>query len=265
MCAQEVQPHVQAHDDLDDSLDAAAPPDLADRPEVQERLRRRVAAAVIKTHNPPRPGKKCLCVDIDYTFFSLDAFSENAADLLRPHLHELFAAAYAHYDIVIWSATGMKWIDVKLRELGVSSHPAYNITACMDYTSMVTVAAPGHGRAVFDCKPLAVLWARFPGVYTPANTIMLDDLRRNYVLNPQNGLVIRPFKRATTRGKGDRELLKLRAYLLKIAPLESLEGLDHDRWERYAREELAQLEEARAREEVREGAQPGGGGGAAGP
>lgn len=102
---------------------------------------------------------------------------------------------------------------------------------------------------LFDCKPLAVLWARYPQ-YGPHNTIMLgalcalarrgsrlegrtrsrpagalehalvtgsalqmrlravglafppalrphaDDLRRNYVLNKQNGLVIRPFKKA---------------------------------------------------------------------
>ena len=46
---------------------------------------------------------------------------------------------------------------------------------------------------VFDCKPLPVLWGRFPE-YTPDNTIMFDDLRRNYVFNPQNGLVIRPYR-----------------------------------------------------------------------
>ena len=45
---------------------------------------------------------------------------------------ELFAALYANgYDIIVWSATGHKWIEAKLRETGVSSHPAYKITACM--------------------------------------------------------------------------------------------------------------------------------------
>lgn len=38
---------------------------------------------------------------------------------------------------------------------------------------------------MFDCKPLEYVWAKFPGVYTRDNTIMMDDLRRNYVLNPQ--------------------------------------------------------------------------------
>lgn len=46
----------------------------------------------------------------------------------------------------------------------------------------------------------------------------------------QNGLVIRPFKRALTSGKNDKELLKLKGYLLKLVTLPSLEELDHDRW-----------------------------------
>jgi hypothetical protein len=32
---------------------------------------------------------------------------------------------------------------------------------------------------VFDCKPLAFLWAKFPEHYGPHNTIMIDDLRRS--------------------------------------------------------------------------------------
>jgi len=115
----------------------------------------------------------------------------------------------------------------------------------------------GHKKPVFDCKPLQVLWERFPDQYTPKNTIMLDDLRRNYVLNPQNGLVIRPFKRALTTGAADRELLRLKAYFLKIAHLETLEGLDHARWERYARKEIQELEDAH---DAARGAGHGGGG-----
>ena len=47
---------------------------------------------------------------------------------------------------------------------------------------------------VFDCKPLPLLWAKFPEHYNEHNTVMLDDLARNYVYNKQNGLVIRPFR-----------------------------------------------------------------------
>lgn len=30
---------------------------------------------------------------------------------------------------------------------------------------------------MFDCKPLAFIWAKFEDVYTADNTVMLDDLR----------------------------------------------------------------------------------------
>lgn len=49
-------------------------------------------------------------------------------------------------------------------------------------------------------------------------------------MNPQQGLVIRPFRKAhRTRGT-DRELVGLTRYLAAIAPLASLEHLDHGRW-----------------------------------
>ena len=91
------------------------------------------------------------------------------------------------------------------------------------------VCEPG----VFDCKPLPLLWRRYPEVYKPTNTVMLDDLRRNYVFNKQQGLVIRPYKHAARNRATDTELLRLKAYLLKIAPLSDFSGLRHSRWERY--------------------------------
>lgn len=54
--------------------------------------------------------------------------------------------------------------------------------------------AAGPRAGVFDCKPLPLLWAKFPEHYGEHNTVMLDDLARNYVYNKQNGLVIRPFR-----------------------------------------------------------------------
>ena len=52
------------------------------------------------------------------------------------------------------------------------------------------MAAAVRGCAgIFDCKPLPLLWARFP-CYTPKNTVMLDDLRRNYVFNRQQVSVL---------------------------------------------------------------------------
>ena len=55
--------------------------------------------------------------------------------------------------------------------------------------------------------------------------------------------MIRPFKHAHQRRATDRELLHLKIYLLKIAPLPTLEGLRHSRWERYIADELRSLQE----------------------
>jgi ubiquitin-like domain-containing CTD phosphatase 1 len=64
---------------------------------------------------------------------------------------------------VIWSATGLKWVEVKMRELGVThGHEDYRICALVDHSAMITVGPlPDYG--VFDCKPLGYLWAQHEG------------------------------------------------------------------------------------------------------
>ncbi|KAI8101819.1 hypothetical protein M9434_006884 [Picochlorum sp. BPE23] len=238
---EEISPCFQDPEE-EDVVMPAGPVALMDRPEILAKLERRVLQANIKELHPPREGKKCIVLDIDYTFFDLGSSSERPRDLLRPHVELFLSRAYARWDIVIWSATSMKWIDVKLKELGLIDHPEFRITACMDYTAMVTVDNTGMtNKKVFDCKPLHVLWKRYPQ-YTSSNTLMLDDLRRNFVLNPQNGLVIKPFKHSTTeRGRSDREFLKLDLYLSKLAELESLDHLNHDEWQDTIREEWREI------------------------
>ena len=41
----------------------------------------------------------------------------------------------------------------------------------------------------FQTKPLGVIWGKFEE-YNSKNTIMFDDLRRNFLMNPQNGLKV---------------------------------------------------------------------------
>lgn len=111
--------------------------------------------------------------------------AEHASQLMRPYLHEFLTAAYADYDIIIWSATGMKWIEVKMRELGVANHPNYKIVCYLDSMAMITVNAPSYG--ILNVKPLGVIWGKY-SQYTPKNTIMFDDVRRNFIMNPQSGV-----------------------------------------------------------------------------
>ncbi|KAK9833518.1 hypothetical protein WJX81_000663 [Elliptochloris bilobata] len=236
----EVAPHVQ--DDFNTAEGVLEDVAFVDREENQEKLRRRIASVDVKVLNPPRPGKKCLVLDIDYTLFDLGSAAERPEELARPHLHEFLAACYEHYDIVIWSATSMKWIEVKMRELGCATHPAYRLVCYLDHKAMVTCRTDKYG--VFDCKPLPLLWAKFSEHYGEHNTVMLDDLARNYVYNKQNGLVIRPYRHAHRTRSTDRELLKLCMYLCKIAHLPSLHKLKHRRWESYIADELDDLLQA---------------------
>lgn len=132
----------------------------------------------------------------------------------------------------------MKWVEVKMRELGVLGNSNYSLTCMLDHKAMVTVFTEKYG--LFDCKPLQFLWAKFPEHYNESNTIMIDDLRRNYVLNKQQGLVIRPFKRAHRTRHTDRELLQLSVYLKKIAFLPSLATLNHKYWEKHIQKDISQ-------------------------
>ncbi|KAI3445612.1 hypothetical protein Pfo_002277 [Paulownia fortunei] len=205
--------------------------DIKDKEVNKQKLRRRIEQYKIELRNPCRKGKKLLVLDIDYTLFDHRSPAENPIELMRPYLHEFLSAVYAEYDIMIWSATNMKWVELKMGQLGVLNNPNYKITALLDHLAMITVLSDTRG--VFDCKPLGLIWAHFPEYYSAKNTIMFDDLRRNFVMNPQNGLTIKPFKRAHANRNSDQELVRLTQYLLAIAELNDLSALDHKNWESF--------------------------------
>uniref|UniRef100_A0A1J3DEF8 protein-serine/threonine phosphatase n=1 Tax=Noccaea caerulescens TaxID=107243 RepID=A0A1J3DEF8_NOCCA len=210
--------------------------DIEDKEVNKQKLRRRIDQYKIKLVNPCRKGKKLLVLDIDYTLFDHRSTAENPLQLMRPYLHEFLTAAYAEYDIIIWSATSMKWVELKMGELGVLNNPNYKITALLDHLAMITVQSDTRG--IFDCKPLGLIWALLPEFYNAQNTIMFDDLRRNFVMNPQNGLKIRPFRKAHVNRDTDEELVMLTQYLLAIAELDDLSSLDHSRWETFTEDNV---------------------------
>lgn len=79
---------------------------------------------------------------------------------------------------------------------------------------------------------------------------MLDDLRRNYVMNKQQGLVIRPFQKAFKNRATDRELVKLKYYLCEIAQLDVLSELSHRHWERYLKQRQSEASRAQMRADI---------------
>ncbi|XP_059050522.1 ubiquitin-like domain-containing CTD phosphatase 1 [Achroia grisella] len=195
------------------------------------KINKRVKDYKINILNEPRPGKKLLVLDIDYTLFDHRSVAETGYELMRPFLHEFLTSAYEDYDIVIWSATGMKWIEEKMRLLGVSTHQDYKIMFYLDYLAMITVHTAKYGT--IDVKPLGVIWGKYTQ-YSSKNTIMFDDIRRNFIMNPKSGLKIRPFRQAHLNRDRDRELLHLSTYLRDIAQYcDDFDQLNHKKWEKY--------------------------------
>ena len=200
------------------------------RQEFLAKVERRVKDYPIKILNEPRPGKKLLVLDVDGTLFDNWSVGERGSDLMRPYLHEFLTNLYPHYDLMIWSATNMKWIEAKLSLLGVSNSAEYRFVCYLDSRALISVQTPERG--LVNTKPLGVIWGKFDGVYTPNNTIMVDDCRHNFLMNPRNGLKVRCFRDAHTNQATDRELVELCRYLMGLVGVASLEEVEHSGWRR---------------------------------
>ncbi|XP_041079052.1 ubiquitin-like domain-containing CTD phosphatase 1 [Polyodon spathula] len=212
--------------------------EVENREENLAKIARRVKEYKVEVLNPPREGKNLLVLDVDYTLFDHKSCAETGLELMRPYLQEFLTSAYEDYDIVIWSATSMKWIEAKMKELGVTNNPNYKITFMLDSAAMITVHTPKRG--VVEVKPLGVIWGKYAEFYNKKNTIMFDDIGRNFLMNPQNGLKIKPFMKAHLNREKDKELLKLSQYLKEIAKLENFSELNHKHWERYLSKKQSQ-------------------------
>lgn len=80
---------------------------------------------------------------------------------------------------------------------------------------------------------MGVIWGKFEQ-YTAKNTIMFDDIRRNFIMNPRNGLRIRPFRQAHLNRGNDKELLHLSKYLKDLAEhCHDFTDVNHRHWEKY--------------------------------
>ena len=75
---------------------------IQNQSEYLAKIEKRVRDIKVEMLNAPRPGKKLLVLDIDYTLFDHRSVAESPDQLMRPYLHEFLTSAYADYDIVIW-------------------------------------------------------------------------------------------------------------------------------------------------------------------
>ncbi|KZV65424.1 HAD subfamily IIID h [Peniophora sp. CONT] len=208
------------------------------------------ATEAIKDHvnlmHPLREGKKLLVLDLDYTILDTKPLTSGSlppSECARPGLHEFLEAVYPHYDIAIWSQTSWMWLETKLVELGmVGQGRPYEISFVLDKKPMFTVFSAD--RKEKDGKPFAhhvkalqIIWNLFPQ-YNARNTLHVDDLSRNFVLNMGNGIKIPPFKDVATSptARADRELKLLTRYLLHAASAEDVSALNNKDWRKISKQ-----------------------------
>ncbi|KAF9261389.1 HAD IIID h [Marasmius fiardii PR-910] len=221
--------------DFDPTQDPAAAAAYKNDQRNIRKVKEATAKLKVNIIHPLREGKKLLVLDLDYTILDTKPLTSGSlppAECARPGLHEFLEAVYPHYDICIWSQTSWVWLETKLVELEmIGSSRNYHISFVLDKTSMFTVFSDRDGKQMqHHVKPLQIIWNHFPQ-FDASNTIHIDDLSRNFALNPQSGLKIGAFKNAhTPQSLADQELWKLARYLVHIAGLPDFKGLAHKGW-----------------------------------
>ncbi|XP_065317694.1 ubiquitin-like domain-containing CTD phosphatase 1 isoform X1 [Gordionus sp. m RMFG-2023] len=255
---EEIEVNDNIKNDLDDNL-VEEEINICQRVENLDKIEKRVLNYNIKSYHEPREGKYLLVLDIDGTIFDHKSYAERGSELMRPYLHEFLNTVYNYYDICIWSATKMKYIEAKVIQMGIirsspsnqiqnslsASHndsppqaSEYKINFFLDHNAMINVYTEKSG--LIEVKPLAFIWGKFPGKYTPQNSIIVDDCRKNFLMNPQNGLRIYPFHNTHTDEQQDEDLLWLGKYLEFIAINfnGNFSELDHTHWKRYIKNKI---------------------------
>lgn len=225
--------------DLNPDVDDYFPTDVqSSLVENKLKLQRAIRNVRVKPLNPVRKDKKLLILDLDYTLFDCKSSANSIHELIRPGMHEFLSEVYKQYDICIWSQTAWKFLKMKITELGILNNENYKITFVMDITSMFTIINPERlkkGKPMeHQVKALDILWANHEYVFGHKNTIHIDDVSRNFAMNPQSGLKISAFKNAHKLRHTDRELFYLKHYLILIAEkVNDFSVLNHKNWKEY--------------------------------
>jgi ubiquitin-like domain-containing CTD phosphatase 1 len=252
--------------DVFDDLDATTVTGnaLEGTQKTMDKLIKAIAATPVESEmmNAPRPGKKLIVLDLDHTILDFKgvpqqqseanaeaeaaaagsagigaagaaaAANVSLAHVKRPGAHAFLEEIYKSYDIVIWSQTHWRWLEIKLVELGfLDPHRPYKFLFILDKTCMFRVQQRDrHGKIKKkSCKPLQLIWTKFPQ-FNKKNTLHLDDLTTNFCLNPRNGLKCSAYYRTKKGAKKDCELLLWAKYLNILAKDDDVTTRDHTEW-----------------------------------
>lgn len=205
------QAMLEASDDIVNDLDAiytaadaeAWLKDAGHRAKLAETAKKTTITLI----NPPlRPEKRLLVLDLDYTVYDCKSTASNITELMRPGLHAFLETLYPYYEFCVWSQTSWRWLEAKVTEMGMLTHSNYKIAFVLDRTSMFSIES---SRGKHQVKALDIIWTHLKQ-FSAKNTVHIDDLARNFAMNPQSGLKIAAFKNGPSpASRADRELFKL--------------------------------------------------------
>ncbi|CCM03624.1 uncharacterized protein FIBRA_05768 [Fibroporia radiculosa] len=220
--------------DVDFSENPAAAQEYMNDQRNKRKVKEHTQKLQLNIINPLRENKRLLVLDLDYTILDTKPLTSGALppnECARPMLHEFLEAIYPYYDICIWSQTNWMWLETKLVELGMLGG-GRNYQISFDKTCMFTVFSKREGKQYkHSVKALQIIWNHLPQ-FNANNTIHVDDLGRNFALNPGEGLKIPAFKEAhTPQAMMDRELDRLARYMVHIAnTCADFRQVDHKDW-----------------------------------
>ena len=213
-----------------------------------ENLKKFTEETAVHIMHEPRPNKPLLVLDLDHTLLDFSSKSllqtadgqhatTVAQAMKRPHMDEFLTKVYPYFDLVVWSQTSWRWLETKLIELGMLTHTGYRFCFVLDKTSMfqITSEHPKQKKRVHHVKPLQIIWSKFGTRWGLHNTVHVDDLSRNFALNPGAGLLCTAYYRRKQKRKRDAELLAMAKYLVELAKAQvNFEDVDFKYWREVA-------------------------------
>mmetsp|Transcript_29171 Transcript_29171/g.81598 ORF Transcript_29171/g.81598 Transcript_29171/m.81598 type:complete len:263 (-) Transcript_29171:153-941(-) len=211
---------------------------LHEDPTFIAKIDRRLRDTKLELLRPPRAGKPLLILDIDHTLYAMSDTVEHPREQMRPYLLQFLRSMHTLFDIALWSATSRKWIDLKVKEMALDD---FDFVLIVDKYAMITAFDEANG--VFTTKPLRVIWDTFPAHFSPERCLLIDDLMRNFSMNPGNGIRVRQFRRVNM--DSDRELLRLMDYLVWIYDADDFRVFDHSAWKEIRRANRSAIRQKR--------------------
>jgi len=176
--------------------------------------------------------RRLLVLDMDQTLIHADEKPFEHAQTktakyhlaVRPGLAEMLERLQPHWDFLIWSNSGLPYINEIVEAFWPKEIQLVGILSQADCGMLVK---DGYGTPHF--KEISTLRARFPQ-YRKEHIVGIEDKPETFARNYGNVIRVAPF-----RGGADYELGELTDYLLSIADCPNLTKLEKRGWKAVVR------------------------------